>query len=244
MKTYCKISVVVLLSFAFIACNKPAKAPAKQQPQLVEEQSTADTVHISDTVSFIEKKIYTFICADGHKRAFYDIYWDRDGSEFAHDLGVQDNDDSKTNRILPLVYQRYEDVPDFFAFIGGCPKQFRYTISPDKKYLYIVTCVMANSNGWTSEYQLFKVNCETEDIKFICDCAAMAVTDSGFTVVQARLTNRDEARCNADMIYVMHDEFLDWDGNVVRVSDEEYDYDMMDVKYLNDDDSYLKGFKI
>lgn len=237
MKTTYKLLPITLLALALAACSKPAKTmPSEEQP-------TADTVQLSDTLSFIEKKIYTFTCADGHKRAFYDIYWNREGNEFAHDLGVQDNDDSKTNRILPLVYQRYEDVPDFFAFIGGCPKQFQYTVSPDKKYLYIVTCVMANSNGWTSEYQLFKVNCETEDIQFFCDCAAMAVTDSGFTVVQARLTNRDEATCTAEEIWVMHDEHLDWDGSVLCVSNDEYDYDTMEQKYSNGDYSFLKGFK-
>lgn len=237
MKSTHKLLPIVLLPLVFAACSKPAKTTP------CEEQLTADTVILSDTLSFIEKKIYTFTCADGHKRAFYDIYWNREGNEFAHDLGVQDNDDSKTNRIIPLVYQRYEDVPDFFAFIGGCPKQFQYTVSPDKKYLYIVTCVMANSNGWTSEYQLFKVNCETEDIQFICDCAAMAVNKKGFVVAQARLTNEDEATCTTEEIWVMHDEYLDWDGKVLRVSNDEYDYDTMVRRYMNEDNSYLKGFR-
>lgn len=237
MKTTHKLSVIALLAFAFVACNKPANTTS------VEEQPKVDTVWLSDTEYFIEKKIYNFTCADGHQRAFYDLCF---ASEYnmGHYLGAQDNEDSKTNHFLSLEYQRYEDDPDFFEYIGGCPVRFHYITSQDKNYLYIVTGVMANSNGWTSEYQLFKVNCETEEVQFICECAAIAVNKNGFTVARARLTNEDEATCTAEEIWVMHDEYMDWDGNVVRVSNEEYDYDMMDVKYLNDDDSYLKGFKI
>lgn len=236
MKTICKLSTIALLAFALVACNKPANTTS------VEEQPKEDTVWLSDTEYFIEKNIYNFTCADGHKRTFYDLCF---ASEYymGHYLGAQDNEDSKTNHFLSLEYQRYEDDPDFFEYIGGCPVRFHYFTSPDKNYLYIITGVMANSNGWTSEYQLFKVNCETEEVQFICDCAAITVNKNGFTVARASLTNEDEATCTAEEIWVMHDEYLDWNGNVLRVSNDEYDYDAMVSKYMHDDSSFLKGFR-
>ena len=159
MKMYSKICAFVLIVFALSACQKPSDS---QQTDL----SKVDTVWLSDTEYFIEKNIYNFTCADGHKRAFYDLCFATEYN-MGHYLGAQDNEDSKTNHFLSLEYQRYEDDPDFFEYIGGCPVLFHYITSQDKNYLYIVTGVMANSNGWTSEYQLFKVNCETEEVQFI-----------------------------------------------------------------------------
>lgn len=235
MKTTHKLSVIALLAFAFVACNKPANTTS------VEEQPKVDTVWLSDTEYFIEKKIYNFTCADGHQRAFYDLCF---ASEYnmGHYLGAQDNEDSKTNHFLSLEYQRYEDDPDFFEYIGGCPVRFHYITSQDKNYLYIVTGVMANSNGWTTEYQLFIVNCETLEAKYICDFAAIATTDEGFRIAVARLTNEDTATCTADEIWVMHDEYLDWNGKVTHVDTAEYDYGIMNKKYLRGEYTYVKGF--
>lgn len=230
MRTYCKISVVVLLALFFASCgNTQSNSSIAKATEGNPDTTFYGPVSHWDT-------IYTYICDSGYTRVFCDVY----GSWYHH-LFVSNENASKDVDLVELVYHRY-DSTNFLE--DGNPCAFSYTISPDGENLYLVTRVFANSNGWTTEYQLFKVNCETLEAKFICDCAAMAVTENGFTVAQARLTNRDEATCNAEQIYVMHDEFLDWDGNVLRVSNEEYDYDMMDVKYLNDDDSYLKGFKI
>ena len=141
-----------------------------------------------------------------------------------------------------LLYPRYEDAPDYYAYIGGCPRPFYTLPSPDGKYLYVVTGVHANSNGWISEYQLFKVNCETFDAKYICECAAIAVVNDGFVIAKARLTNEDTATCTADEIRVMHDEHLDWNGKIISIDEAEYDYKTMDKKYQTSEYTLIKGF--
>ena len=178
--------------------------------------------------------IYTYSCQNGCTRTFCDTYCS--GNHF---LFAMDKNDFKDAHLVDLVYHRY-DSTNFLE--DGNPCALSYLPSPDGRYLYIVTRVFANSNGWTTEYQLFKVDCETLDAKFICDCAAIAVIDAGFVVAQARLTNRETATCTADEIWIMHDVYFDWEGRLTRISSEEYDYEAMDEKYQSGEYSYVKGF--
>lgn len=236
-------NVYIVLTFIAlcVGCNSCNNIPNEQLPP-----PQFDTVWTGDVWELIEKKIYVYTCEAGYTRAFFDVYWHRIGGdcddEIRHNFGVRDSDDLSTSTIIPLLYPRYENHPDFFEFIGGCPNQFHYLPSQDKKSLYLVTRVQANSNGWTSEYQLFKVDCETLEARFICDCAAIKATDKGFTVAQCRLTNRETATCTADEDWVMHDEYLDWDGNIVQVKEKEYGIRMMSIKYYSAPNTYVKGF--
>ena len=107
---------------------------------------------------------------------------------------------------------------------------------------YIVTRVNANSNGWTTEYQLFIVNCETLEAKYICDFAAIEATGKGFRIAVARLTNEELTTCTANEIWLMHDEYLDWNGKVTRIDTAEYDFKTMEEKYLRGEDTCVKGF--
>lgn len=235
-----------ILSFALLTVLAITFVSFKSQPQVSLPAPHADTIQITDTFSLIEKRIYTYTCEDGHSRAFFDVYWHMKYNEYFpemdHNFGVMENEDKHTKTFIPLLYQRYEDIPDYFAYIGGCPCQFHYTVSPDKKYLYLVTCVQANSNGWTSEYQLFKVDCETTEVTFICECAAIAAIENGFVVAKARLTNPETTTCTADEIWVLHDEYLDWNGKVVSVDKHEYKYKRMEKKYQHGEYTYVRGF--
>ena len=40
----------------------------------------------------------------------------------------------------------------------------------------------------------------------------------------------------------MHDEYLDWNGKVTHVDTAEYDYGIMNKKYLRGEYTYVKGF--
>ena len=40
----------------------------------------------------------------------------------------------------------------------------------------------------------------------------------------------------------MHDEYLDWSGNVTRVSKREYSYKVMEKKYFQSEYTLIKGF--
>ena len=185
----------------------------------------------------------TYTCKDGHSRLFVDVFYHVADSyhEEYHSLYAVD-DNPKDTTFVWMKYSRYEDEEDFFSYIGGVPNYLLYYPGHDDKSLYIVTRVNANSNGWTTEYQLFIVNCETLEAKYICDFAAIATTDEGFRIAVTRLTNEDTATCTADEIWVMHDEYLDWNGNVTHVDTAEYDYEIMNQKYLRGEYTYVKGF--
>ena len=200
-----------------------------------------DSLSTDGDPPYVYTEFYTYTCEDRHSRSFGDMRWPWYFSEDRHILYV---DDEKKNgkEYIYLVYGRYEDVPDYFDYLGGIPDMSHYRVSKNKRYLYVVTRVHANSNGWTTEYQLFLVNCETLESKFLCECAAIAATENGFTIAVARLTNEDTARGTAEEIWVMHDEYLDWSGNVTRVSKREYSYEVMEKKNFQSEYTLIKGF--
>lgn len=185
--------------------------------------------------------VYT--CKDGHNRVFVDVFYHVGETFFEEYHGLYAVDDSpQDTTFIQLKYPRYEDEEDFFSYIGGIPNYLLYYPGHDNKSLYVVTRVNANSNGWTTEYQLFIVNCETLEAKYICDFAAIATTEEGFRIAVARLTNEETSTCTADEIWVMHDEYIDWNGNVIHIDPAEYDYKTMSKKFLRGKYTYVKGF--
>ena len=235
------IIAAYIASLALLGCTGINKRASGNNDSLncVNDTLEEDSLSTDTELTLVYTEFYTYTCEDGHSRSFGDVHcpW----SKYRHMLYV---DDEKKNEkeYIHLIYGRYEDVPDYFDYLGGIPDMSHYRVSKDKKNLYVVTRVHANSNGWTREYQLFIINCETLEWKFLCECAAIATTDKGFTIAVARLTNEDTAKCTADEIWLMHDEHLDWNGNVTKVSKKEYKYDEMKKKYFQSEYTFIKGF--
>lgn len=102
----------------------------------------------------------------------------------------------------------------------------------------------SNSNGWTIGYQLYRTDCATACSTFICDCAGVKTTSKGIICAIARLTNEDTAWCIADQVWVMHDVYIDWQGRITKICEEEYDYQEMVNRFGSgpDKDPYIKGF--
>ncbi|MBQ6161896.1 MAG: hypothetical protein IJK21_04545 [Prevotella sp.] len=125
------------------------------------------------------------------------------------------------------------NIPD--GYYGRC-----YTISPDRRYLYILGYVCANSNGWTVNYHLYRIDCESLKMKKIVECAAIKKTKSGFKIAKCRITNEDTAKCTADEIWLIHDVNIDWNGRVLSSDKKEYDYAEMERRYSP---RLVKGFK-
>ncbi len=229
--------LLVFLLFSFYGC-KDTKEARESETNHVANTSKNQI----DSLSFVITKFYTYTCKDGHLRIFGDMCLANRKYEGGHTLFYCDGNDLDELQYINLTYQRYEDDPDYFENLGGIPDLPHSLVSHDRKNLYIVTRVHANSNGWVTEYQLFKIDCETLESKFICECAAIATTNKGFTIAVARITNEETATCTADEIWVMHDEDLDWKGNVIKVSNKEYSYEIMKKKYLQGEDTLIKGF--
>lgn len=97
----------------------------------------------------------------------------------------------------------------------------------------------------TTEYQLFKIDCESLESKLLAECAALEATEKGFTIAKARLTNEDTAQFTNQEEWVMHDVQLDWDGNTVATSSKEYSVEQMHDRFAIDEkgDHLVKGFQ-
>lgn len=135
-------------------------------------------------------------------------------------------------------YDRYKEGKDFPTY------PVAYAMSPDSNYFYVVTCVHANSNGWTSEYQLQRYNIRTGKQKFIIDCAGVMANSNGIRVADCRLANEDKNPCTADEIWMMHDIYYRWNGTVeLNDTSMEYNYSTFRVRYINKDEDYcfVKG---
>lgn len=92
-------------------------------------------------------------------------------------------------------YDRYGDGEDYPTM------PFGYQVSPDGKFLFIVTEVQANGSGWITEYQLQRYNIETGELRFITDCAGIIMGEDGITVAKATATNEETAQSEAEPIY-------------------------------------------
>jgi len=241
MKRNLIFALTAVLTITFASCNTK-----KNNDQYGFQQQSGWTVsrekHLPQ-VGWNVDTLCSYTCKDGHSRLLVDVFYHVADSYYEEYHGLYAIDDCpQDTTFIQLEYPRYEDDEDFFSYIGGIPNYILYFPGADNKTLYLVTRVNANSNGWTTEYQLFIVNCETLEAKYICDFAAITTTNEGFRIAVARLTNEETSTCTADEIWVMHDEYLDWNGKVIRVDTAEYDYETMNKKYLRGKYTYVKGF--
>ena len=198
---------------------------------------TTDTHQTSNVVlpdSALE--LYRYKAVIDIERVFFEL-----AVEHEYNLFVQES--GKEPQRLELVYDRYHDGHNMLE--DGWPIPLYYNVSPDRQSLYVVSRMLANSDGWVTEYQLFKIDCTTLKVEFLADCAAIKTIDDGFTIAVARLTNEDTAHFTYQEIWVMHDEQLDWNGNTISKSKKEYSYEQMVKRYAFDERGFhlVKGFQ-
>lgn len=182
-------------------------------------------------------ELYNYNIADGNVRVFFEMM-----GEYGLNLYTMTSTDRKPSKV-ELVYDRYHNGVNFLA--DGWMTPLYYKVSPDGKSLYIVSRMHANSDGWITEYQLFMIDCESLESKLLAECAALEATEKGFTIAVARLTNEDTAQFTYQKEWVMHDVKLDWDGNIVATSSQEYSMEKMHGRFaVDEDDCHLvKGFQ-
>ncbi|MBR1631385.1 MAG: hypothetical protein IJ680_05970 [Paludibacteraceae bacterium] len=125
--------------------------------------------------------------------------------------------------------------------IGEIKYDINFYVDPDENYFYLVDHWHNAYSGWTWNIILEKYDLHTGAINkfFIDGCAALRVDKRGFTMAEARLTNEATATCAADEIYLMHDVHIDWNGDTIAVSSQEYDWRTMEKRYGT---HYVKGF--
>lgn len=240
MKRFILFSVACMLLLSFWGCGSINSfkedscglfsAQSRQIPQEMEteivQSENPDTILITKL-------------SDGKIHEYYHVC----SEDYLHNIHTRIRGE-KNEEVISFIYDRYDDNDSFYD--GGFPRAIRYVVSKDKKSIFVVGSVLANSNGWITEYQIFKLDVETNKTKCIVECAAIEAVSDGFVVAQARLANEKTATCTADEKWLLHDEKIDFDGNVVDVSRKEYGYDKMTKRFHSDDEEefvYLKGFK-
>ena len=79
-------------------------------------------------------------------------------------------------------------------------------LNADSRYVFIVKCTCTGIEGWTKQYQLFKIDCHTRKAEFILDCAAIAVNEQeSFVVARGRVANAEYVSSPADEIWAFHE---------------------------------------
>lgn len=170
-------------------------------------------------------KVYEFDLPDGRHRVIFNGCETGEYSPLYLYAATYNGNEKPQIQRIALKYDRYDDGSDFNA--GGLTEYARCKIIPNDK-IYALTSAHANSNGWTTEFQLFLVDCQTLSAEHLLDCAAARGTDDGgVTVAIARLTNEDTAEYTAEEIWLMHDLHFDNRGNPESVGNEEYSYSEM-----------------
>lgn len=97
-------------------------------------------------------------------------------------------------------------------------------------YAYVVGDIVPNSNGWTVRYHLYRLDTLTLETKPIGNFAAIHFEDNGFRAATTRQVNPD-ATCTAEEVFLMRDNFYNYDGTLIRKGEKEYDYDEMIAQY-------------
>lgn len=215
-------------------------SPALAANAVCTTAESASSAHSSAEVNDVPKGakvLYTYVNKDKATRTFYAMEQDERINLFC----CEPTDPSP--RRIATPYDRYDDGYDFYenGLELGYDGYLDYFVSPNGRYLYVVADIHANSNGWVTEFQLFKIDCKTLSVRLLTEAAAITATSQGFVYAACRLTNESIAQCTADEIWVMHDVVIDWDGRLLKDDKHrEYAYNAMERKYGK---RLRKGFK-
>ena len=102
-----------------------------------------------------------------------------------------------------------EGVPGMYAFV-----------SPDKKYVYVVGDILANSTGWVSTFIIYQVNTETLKAKLVNGVAGIRLEKNGFTVASMTRCVTPDAQCSSGMDFAFEDITYGFNGKIKRRSKE------------------------
>lgn len=228
-----------LMSIVLASCGNKTTESQPSQDSVTVDTPAISEVPIKEKVIVPSTHLDTILAvklADEKIHEYYQVY-----SDHNHNLHTKIKGEKK-DKVIRFTYDRYQNGNPFHT--EGFPSGIIYVVSPDKKFIFVIGDIHANSNGWVTNYQIFKVDLETNKSKCIAECAAIEAVKDGFIIARARLTNEESATCTAEEIWVMHDEKIDFDGKVVNVSKKEYDEKAMEKKFSSDIKGvYLKGFK-
>lgn len=98
--------------------------------------------------------------------------------------------------------------------------------------IFIVGDLHANSNGWTENYTIHRLNVKTLKLEFIEYAAAVHFEKDGFKIAQCRLTNPEA--CTADQKWLIHNCYYNSEGKRIKADRKEYKHRHMEEEYGED----------
>ena len=93
-------------------------------------------------------------------------------------------------------------------------------VSPDKKYVYVVGDILANSTGWVSTFIIYQVNTETLKAKLVNAVAAIKLEKTGFTVASMTRCVTPDNYISSAMDFAFEDITYGFNGKIKRKSKE------------------------
>ena len=117
-------------------------------------------------------------------------------------------------------HNRQEIVFDADDYMNeGVPAMYAF-VSPDKKYVYVVGDVLANSTGWIATFIIYQVNTESLKAKLVNAVAGIRLEKKGFTVASETHCVTPDAQCSAGMDFAFEDITYGFNGKIKRRSKE------------------------
>ena len=117
-------------------------------------------------------------------------------------------------------HNRQEIVFDADDYLnGGVPGMYAF-VSPDKKYVYVVGDILANSTGWVSTFIIYQVNTETLKAKLVNAVAAIKLDKTGFTVASMTRCVTPDNYISSAMDFAFEDITYGFNGKIKRKSKE------------------------
>jgi hypothetical protein len=93
-------------------------------------------------------------------------------------------------------------------------------VSPDQRYVYVVSDINANSIGRLSTLLIYQVNTETLRVRFVNDCAGVRLEKNGFTVASKTRCVTPDAEYTYQMDFNFEDITYGFNGKIKGVSKE------------------------
>ena len=121
--------------------------------------------------------------------------------------------DSRHHRIQKIIFGADDYLND------GAPGLYAFA-SPDKRYVYVVGDILANSTGWISTFIIYQVNTETMKAKLVNGVAAVRLGKQGFTVAEMSRCLTPDTVASYQMEFTFRDVTYNFKGKVVKRSAE------------------------
>lgn len=117
-------------------------------------------------------------------------------------------------------HSRHEIIFDADDYLNeGVPGMYAF-VSPDKRYVYVVGDILANSTGWVSTFIIYQVDTETLKAKLVNAVAGIKLEKNGFTVASMTRSVTPDANYSYQMDFNFEDITYGFNGKIKRVSKE------------------------